>query len=68
MNAGSCGKCRYWEATPGKEKTAPGICHRLPPMMIMFEHQGVMWFQPETTCNDWCGEFSQRPGKKGGAS
>ena len=55
----ACGKCRYWEA---KDESV-GECHRNAPQTIVFSVDEESHFTtvfPETTAEEWCGEFFPR--------
>lgn len=50
-----CDECRFWDAIPIVGNAKPhGWCHRNAPVFVEYQN-GKTW--PETTADDWCGEF-----------
>ena len=52
----SCAACAFWFRG---ERGTPE-CRRYPPQIVAFEVEPVEVLWPETTADDWCGEFRRR--------
>lgn len=55
----TCQSCRHWNALSQVE----GECRRQPPQAISFKVNEEVRFEtrfPQTTAQDWCGEFTAK--------
>lgn len=51
----SCAACAFWFRGAGRQTE----CRRYPPQVVGFD-EGPEMLWPETTADDWCGEFKRR--------
>lgn len=60
----TCDKCRFWDDTSWKT----GECHKTAPIHVSLPMPGksackAIW--PETSYDDWCGDFEKRGNSDG---
>ncbi len=56
----SCKSCKFFQPT-----YESGRCRRNPPAVIATSN-GVDYVHPVRSATDWCGEYQEKPEKRGG--